>query len=126
MTILKRDEREIASNKPNLDAHNGLVPKASWINWGMYMIKIKPNGKAQIYEGKGKSFVKNAQGCARFGEMRLDEAIDKVRGWMKYAWEHNDKDDLCNEYGWRESFVKEFFGYCGYGIDDGPCPWNEE
>lgn len=119
--------RQIDMNgRPALDAPCGLLPKASWIHTPFHYIQISLNGKARVYDRKGKSFTGNAQGSSGSREMTIQEAIESVNRFDKYIWEHNDKAYLCEEYGLRKSVVSEFFNYSGYGLDDGPCPWNEQ
>lgn len=121
------DVRNVDSNgKAKLNSPCGLLPKTSWIHTPFHYVAINLNGKARVYDRKGKSFIGNAQGESGSREMTIQEAIEFTRNSDKYIWDHNDKNSLCEEYGLRKSTVSSYFNYSGYGIEDGPCPWNEE
>lgn len=114
------------NGKPNLDSPCGLLPKRSWIHTPFYYIEIGLNGKARPFDRLGKSFEGRAMAGGSFKEMTIQEAFDFVKKSSQYIWEHNDKEKLCEEYGLRKSVVSAYFNYSGYGLDDGPYPWNEE
>src|SRR5690348_4746149 len=119
--------RKIDENgKPSLDSNCGLLPKQSWIHTPFYYIAITLSGKARVYNRLGKSFEGHAQASCSYKEMTVQEAIDFVKKSNTFIWEHNDKNYLCEEFGLRKSTVKEYFNYSGYGLEDGPHPWNEE
>jgi hypothetical protein len=120
-------ERKVDSNgKGKVDSPCGLLPKTSWIHTPFYYISISLNGKARVYDRLGKSFEGRAQGAGSYREMTIQEALDFVKKSSIYVWEHNDRKYLCEEYGLRKSTVLAYFNNCGYGLEDGPHPWNEE
>jgi hypothetical protein len=120
-------ERKVDLNgKARLNSPCGLLPKESWIHTPFYYIAITLNGKARVFDRLGKSFEGRAQAGGLYEEMTIQEAFDFVKRSSIYVWEHNDKAQLCEEYGLRKSTVKSYFNYSGYGLEDGPFPWNEE
>src|SRR5687767_4302995 len=95
----------------NLDGFNEMPEYSNRLHYGFFIIDLAFNGKAKVYDAKGVSFGGNYQGSGPSSHASIEIALEKVREWSVYIWNHNDRKSLVKEYGLTRGFVNDFLGY---------------
>ncbi len=94
----------------------GNTPDCNWVNLGLHLIRIDHNGTARVYSATSSTFKTAAFAPPCPTDTSIEEAFKNAKEWSKYMWEHNDKTELVEKYGLTKEYVRDYLGYCGYGL----------